>query len=128
MDRLDAMAGFLAAADAGNLSAGARRLGVPLSTLSRKINDLERDLGTRLLTRTTRRMSLTSEGELYLEHARRILGAIDDLQELMGASGATVTGLLASAAAEGGAFEDARPGRHRGGWFNRLVNYLKDLA
>ena len=40
----------------------------------------------RCVNRTTRRMSLTPEGELYLEHARRILGEIDDMEELLGVS------------------------------------------
>ncbi|MBO9687139.1 MAG: LysR family transcriptional regulator [Mitsuaria chitosanitabida] len=79
---------------AGSLSAAARELGVSTAAVSKHLSQMEARLGAALLTRTTRRMSLTSEGELYLEHARRILGAIDDLQELMGASGATVTGLL----------------------------------
>ena len=48
----------------------------------------------RLLNRTTRRMSLTPEGELYLEHARRILGEIEDMEQLLGVSKATPKGLL----------------------------------
>ena len=55
---------------------------------------MESRLGVSLVNRTTRRMSLTPEGELYLEHARRILGEIDDLEQLLGASKATPTGLL----------------------------------
>jgi LysR family transcriptional activator of dmlA len=45
-----------------------------------------------LVNRTTRRMSLTPEGELYLEHARRILGEIDDLEQLLGTSRGTPQG------------------------------------
>jgi DNA-binding transcriptional LysR family regulator len=47
-----------------------------------------------LVNRTTRRMSLTPEGELYLAHARRILGQIDDMAELLGVSQSTPSGLL----------------------------------
>jgi LysR family transcriptional activator of dmlA len=47
-----------------------------------------------LVTRTTRRMGLTPEGELFLEHARRILGDIDAMEELLGASRSTPKGLL----------------------------------
>jgi len=46
------------------------------------------------VNRTTRRMSLTPEGEMYLEHARRILGEIDDMGQLLGVSKATPQGLL----------------------------------
>jgi len=55
---------------------------------------MESRVGVSLVNRTTRRMSLTPEGELYLEHARRILGEIDDMEQLLGVSKATPKGLL----------------------------------
>ena len=55
---------------------------------------MESRIGVSLVNRTTRRMSLTPEGELYLEHARRILGEIDELEQLLGVSKATPKGLL----------------------------------
>jgi len=55
---------------------------------------MESRLGVPLVVRTTRRMSLTPEGELYLESARRILGEIDGMEELLGLSKATPKGLL----------------------------------
>jgi DNA-binding transcriptional LysR family regulator len=55
---------------------------------------MESRVGLSLVNRTTRRMSLTPEGELYLEHARRILGEIDDMEQLLGVSKATPKGLL----------------------------------
>jgi DNA-binding transcriptional LysR family regulator len=55
---------------------------------------MESRVGVLLVNRSTRRMSLTPEGELYLEHARRILGEIDGLEELLGVSKATPKGLL----------------------------------
>ncbi|TGR77140.1 LysR family transcriptional regulator, partial [Mesorhizobium sp. M2D.F.Ca.ET.223.01.1.1] len=66
MDRLDAMSLFVATAEAGSLSAAARRAGVPLATVSRKLSELERHLTTRLLNRSTRRLTLTDAGESYL--------------------------------------------------------------
>lgn len=54
MDRLDAMATLVAVLDEGSLSAAGRRLGMPLPTVSRRIAELERYLGTQLLTRSTR--------------------------------------------------------------------------
>ena len=59
MDRIDAMATLLAAVDAGSLSGASRTLGMPLATVSRKVSDLEAHLGTHLLIRSSRRLTLT---------------------------------------------------------------------
>ena len=85
---------FSALASAGSLSAAARELGVTTPAVSKHLALMESRLGVSLVSRTTRRMSLTPEGELYLEHARRILGEIEDLGQLLGASRATPKGLL----------------------------------
>ena len=73
MDRLEAMSILVAIAETGSLSAAGRRLNLPLSSVSRKISDLEIHLGTRLLTRTSRRTALTDAGAAYLPACRRIL-------------------------------------------------------
>jgi DNA-binding transcriptional LysR family regulator len=78
MDRLDAMAVLLAVIDAGSLSAGARRLGMPLTTVSRKVSELEAHLRTRLLNRSSRRITLTDAGRSYVAACRRLL---EDLGE-----------------------------------------------
>ena len=62
MDRIDAMTVFVAAADEGSLSGAGRRLRMPLASVSRKLADLEARLGTRLMTRTTRQLTLTESG------------------------------------------------------------------
>ncbi len=62
MDRFDAMAVLLAVVDAGSLSAGARRLNAPLATVSRKVADLEKHLGVRLVVRTRRGLALDGGG------------------------------------------------------------------
>jgi len=85
---------FSALASAASLSAAARELGVTTPAVSKHLAQMEARLGATLLNRTTRRMSLTPEGELYLEHARRILGEIDDMEQLLGASKAVPKGLL----------------------------------
>jgi LysR family transcriptional regulator, transcriptional activator for dmlA len=85
---------FSVLASAGNLSAAARELGVTTPAVSKHLAQMEARLGVGLLNRTTRRMSLTPEGEVYLEHARRILGEIDDMEDLLGVSRSTPTGLL----------------------------------
>jgi DNA-binding transcriptional LysR family regulator len=77
MDRIDAMATLVAAADGGSLSAASRTLGVPLATVSRKVSELERHLRTHLVVRTSRRLHLTEAGRAYVAASRRILEEID---------------------------------------------------
>ncbi len=78
MDRLDSMSVLVAVADAGSLSAAGRRLNVPLTTVSRKVSELEAHLGTQLIQRSSRRIGLTDAGTAYIEACRRIL---DDISE-----------------------------------------------
>ncbi|RZL89209.1 MAG: LysR family transcriptional regulator [Variovorax sp.] len=85
---------FSTLASAGSLSAAARELGVTTPAVSKHLALMESRVGVLLVNRSTRRMSLTPEGELYLEHARRILGEIDSMEELLGVSKATPKGLL----------------------------------
>jgi LysR family transcriptional regulator, transcriptional activator for dmlA len=85
---------FSALAGAGSLSAAARELGITPPAVSKHLALMESRAGVVLVNRTTRRMSLTQEGELLLEHARRILGQIEDMQQLLGSSKATPQGLL----------------------------------
>jgi len=80
MDRLEAMAMFLAAVEKGSLSAAAREMRVPVPTLSRKVADLEALLGTQLLTRTTRKLALTDAGVAYAAAARRILEQVQEAE------------------------------------------------
>jgi DNA-binding transcriptional LysR family regulator len=82
MDRLDAMATLLAVLETGSLSAASRRLGTPLATISRRLSDLEAHLGTRLLHRSTRRLSATEAGAAYAEAARRILVDIQEAERI----------------------------------------------
>ncbi|MBT2337156.1 LysR family transcriptional regulator [Variovorax paradoxus] len=85
---------FSTLASAGSLSAAARELGVTTPAVSKHLALMESRVGVPLVNRSTRRMSLTPEGEVYLEHARRILGDIDSMEELLGVSKATPKGLL----------------------------------
>ena len=71
---------LIAAVDAGSLSAAARRLGTPLTTVSRKVSDLEAHLKTRLLTRSSRRLSLTDAGRDYVAACRRILEEVGEAE------------------------------------------------
>ena len=78
MDRLAALRVFVAVAEAGSLSAAARKLHMPLSTVSRQLKALEDELDTRLITRTTRRLALTESGRSYAATCRQVLDELDD--------------------------------------------------
>lgn len=80
MDRLDAMATLIAAVDGGSLSAASRALGMPLTTVSRKVSELEAHLRTQLLIRTSRKLELTEAGRSFVAASRRILDDVDDAE------------------------------------------------
>jgi DNA-binding transcriptional LysR family regulator len=88
MDKLAAMRAFVEIADRGSLTAAADALGKAQPTMVRTLANLEADLGTRLLRRTTRRLSLTEEGRGYLARCRAILADVEEA-ELALASGDT---------------------------------------
>ncbi|MBL8521802.1 MAG: LysR family transcriptional regulator [Betaproteobacteria bacterium] len=85
---------FSTLAACGSLTAAARELGITPPAVSKHLAQLEAQAGVALVSRTTRRMSLTAEGEIFLAHARRILGELDDLAELIGRAGTAPKGLL----------------------------------
>jgi len=85
---------FSTLAASPSLSAAGREMGVSTAAVSKHLAQMERRLGVVLVNRSTRRMSLTPEGELLLEHARRILREIDALDELIVQSRASPKGLL----------------------------------
>ncbi len=79
-DHLPDVEAFIAVVEHGSLTAGAVGLSTTASVLSRAITRLEARLGCQLLRRTTRRLSLTDAGQLYLEQARAAFGLIDDAE------------------------------------------------
>lgn len=94
MDRLEAMGLLLAAIEAGSLSGAARRLDRPLSTVSRRVAELESHLGVRLLTRAGRRLEPTEAGVAYLAAARRILDDVEAAERAATGEYAEVRGEL----------------------------------
>ena len=80
MDRLEAMTTLLAVVRAGSLSAASRELRTLIATVSRRISELEAHLGTRLLTRTTRSVTLTDAGEAYAQACRHILERVEEAE------------------------------------------------
>ncbi|MCP3728598.1 LysR family transcriptional regulator [Paraburkholderia sp. CNPSo 3272] len=85
---------LLTAVDRGSLSAAARELKIPVSTLTRKVADLEELLGTRLLIRTTRKLTLTDAGMSYVAAARRILDLVREQEHEATGEFATAKGEL----------------------------------
>lgn len=78
----------------GSLAATAREMNLTPPAVSKRLAQLEQRLGVRLLNRTTRKISLTNEGEVYLINAQRILGEIDEMERLVSSSRAAPKGLL----------------------------------
>jgi len=85
---------FVLVARHGSLSAAARALDLTPPAATKRLAALESRLGARLLNRTTRSVSLTSEGETYLQHATRILEDIKAMEDLVSQGRATPRGLL----------------------------------
>lgn len=82
MNRLEAMLTLVAAVDAGSLSEASRRARVPLATVSRRVSDLEQHLGTALLQRSARALSLTDVGRAYVDACRRILEQVEEAERI----------------------------------------------
>ena len=77
-----------------SLSLAARELAITPSAASKRLAQLEQRLGVQLLSRTTRRINLTQQGEMYFERASRILSEVDELERLVTSSRAAPRGLL----------------------------------
>ena len=98
MDRLDAMAVFVAVADLGGFAPAARRLALSPSAVTRLVASLEEHLGTRLFQRTTRSVALTDAGARYLARARQILADVAEAEGAAQAERTAPTGRLVVAA------------------------------
>jgi len=94
MDQLRAIKVFVRVIDEGSFAGAARGLDLAPAVVTRLVAELEEHLGTRLLNRTTRRLSLTEIGEAYLERARRILADVDEAAALAASATQEVRGLL----------------------------------
>lgn len=94
MDRAAEMTAFVRAVETGGFSAAAREMDLTPSALSKLVTRLEDRLGVRLLTRTTRRLQLTAEGEAFYNRARPILTAMDEAEAEVAEAGTHPRGLL----------------------------------
>ena len=95
MDKLEAMTTFVRIVERGSLTRAAEALGTSLPSVVRTLAALEREVGVRLLNRTTRRIHLTDEGAAYLEQCRAILAAVRDADASLAARQLEPQGRLA---------------------------------
>lgn len=75
--RVRAILSFVEASDAGSFASAARALGISSAAVSKNVASLEQALGIRLMNRTTRKLSITEEGEVFLKQARIAIEALD---------------------------------------------------
>ncbi|MFT7772403.1 MAG: LysR family transcriptional regulator [Roseateles sp.] len=94
MDRIDQYRLFQRIASCGSFSLAADQLGLPRPTVSTALQQLERRLGTRLLHRTTRRVSLTPDGDALLERVQSLLEELDDLEQRFKPAATSLSGRL----------------------------------
>jgi len=94
MDKLRSMMVFEKVVAEGGFAAAARALDLSPAVVTRSITDLEDRLGVRLVQRTTRRMALTTAGEVYLDRVRAILGEIADAEETVHSQAQAMSGAL----------------------------------
>lgn len=94
MDRIQAMQVFHRIVETNSLSRAAETLGMPASSVTTILKNLETQLGVRLLQRTTRRLSLTPDGAAYLAHTRRILDDIAAVEASFPGTDGTPSGHL----------------------------------
>lgn len=87
MDQLKAMQIFRAVAEFKSFAHAAEQMDLPRPTVTNAVQSVEQQLGVRLLHRTTRKVSLTLEGEIYLERCTRLLGELDDMNGLFAGPG-----------------------------------------
>ncbi|MEO1346234.1 MAG: LysR family transcriptional regulator [Pseudomonadota bacterium] len=94
MDHMTALTVFRTAVELGSFAAASRQLGLSPAAVSKNISELEAYLSTRLINRTTRRMSLTEPGTLYFERVVRILDDLKDADGALQATQSQPTGVL----------------------------------
>ena len=94
MDKYQEMRVFTAVVDAASFVGAGDALNMSKAAVSRHISDLEQRLGVRLMHRTTRKLSLTSEGEVFLARSREILASIEASEAELSTRSVTASGLL----------------------------------
>lgn len=94
MDKIQAMQVFVRVAEMGSFTRAAESLGLPKASVSRQLQTLENQMGTRLLHRTTRQVQLTHDGQVCYERCIELLSMLDDMDSLFQMEPATLSGKL----------------------------------
>lgn len=94
MMKLDGVVAFVTTQEEGSISAASRRLGLAKSVVSERLAELERTLGTTLVQRSTRRLTLTNSGQTFLPRAQRILREAEEASAELAASSGKLAGPL----------------------------------
>jgi DNA-binding transcriptional LysR family regulator len=94
MDLIDALRCFVRVVETGSFSAVSRESRISQSAVSRQVAQLEEHFGARLFHRSTRRLSLTDDGQSLLAHARRLLDVADEMEGALGRQSNSPTGLV----------------------------------
>ena len=94
MDLLGALGAFVRVVETGSFSAVARETHASQSAVTRQIAQLEQHFGVRLFHRTTRRLSLTDDGQALLPHARHLLENTDEMEAALGRQSGEPRGLV----------------------------------
>ena len=94
MDRFQEMKTFTAVAEAGSFVAASDLLALSKAAVSRQVSELEARLGVRLLHRTTRRLSLTDEGQIFLERCRSVMAELEEAESEITARSGQASGQL----------------------------------
>lgn len=98
MDRFTALNTFIHIADAGSISGAADQLDIAKSAVSRRLRNLENHLGVELIHRTTRRLALTSAGEVFYHRATRLLADLEEAEEAVSREHSELSGVIRIAA------------------------------
>ena len=94
MDEFSGILPFVHVAETRSFTVAGHRLGISPSAVSKAITKLERDLGMRLFTRTSRSVTLTQEGQAFFERCRRIVSDMEDARQALVQAQAEPRGLL----------------------------------
>jgi DNA-binding transcriptional LysR family regulator len=94
MDNTEAIKRFVRVAELGSFTKAADALGLPKASVSLAVQQLENKLGTQLLHRTTRKVQLTPDGQVFYERGKEVLAEMDELDSLFQADDASISGLI----------------------------------
>lgn len=97
MNQLDAMQVFARVAELGSFTQAADTMGLPKASASAAVQQLESLLGTRLLHRTTRKVQMTQDGQVFYERCKDVLADVEEMQTLFRSDPASLRGRLRNA-------------------------------